>query len=387
VVGAGAVGASTARHLAQRNVRVLVLEKESEPARHQSGRNSGVIHAGYNPKPDTEKARYCMEGNRELRAYCELKGIPMVLGGILVVARDAKEIDTLRVLEERAVANGASVRMLDAADILQVEPNARGVSALHALDGGSFDAVAYVRALEADATQAGATFVYDCRVRDIREDGGSAVVLADGRTFRSRVVVSAAGLFADELARTTDLRVIPFRGYYAELVADRRGLVRSHIYAAPDLTFPFLGVHLSRRADGRVIIGPGAMLAFGREAYTFWSFRGGRLGRTLGWRGFWSMMIRPEFRRLIRSEVVKSLSLRAICREARLLVPDLRPRDLVRSFAGNRAQVVDRDGRLVDDIVVRDTDHVIHVLNAVSPGLTCSLPFGRHLADRAEGKL
>lgn len=378
---------STARHLAQRNIRVLVLEKEGQPALHQSGRNSGVIHAGYNPKPNTEKARYCIEGNRELRAYCELKGIPMFVGGILVVARNSMEIETLQVLEERARANGTKVRMLEAGDIPEVEPYARGVSALHALDGGSFDAAAYVRALEADATRAGATFLYDCRVRAIEEAESFPVVLAEGKTFRSRVVVSAAGLFADELAGTSDMRVIPFRGYYAELVAERRGLVRSHIYAAPDLTFPFLGVHLSRRADGRVIIGPGAMLAFGREAYKFMSLRGGRLGKTLGWRGFWSMMIRPEFRRLIRSEVVKSLSLRAICREARLLVPELRPRDLVRSFAGNRAQLVDRRGRLVEDIVVRDTEHVIHVLNAVSPGLTCSLPFGRHLAGRAERKL
>lgn len=378
---------STARHLAQRNVRVLVLEKEPEPARHQSGRNSGVIHAGYNPKPGTDKARYCMEGNRQLRDYCELKGIPMFVGGILVVARDTKEIETLQILEGRAEANGARVRILGAVDIPKVEPYARGVSALHALEGGSFDAMAYVAAMEADARQAGAQFLYQRRVRAIDEAEGYGAVLTKERPYSARVVVNAAGLFADELAGATDVRVIPFRGYYAELVPERRGLVRSHIYAAPDLSFPFLGVHLSRRADGRVIIGPGAMLAFGREAYSLLSLRGGRLGKTLGWRGFWSMMVRPEFRRLIRSEVVKSLSLSAICREARLLVPGLRPGDLVRSFAGNRAQVVDRHGSLVDDIVVRDTEHVIHVLNAVSPGLTCSLPFGRHLADRAQRKL
>src|SRR5205809_747621 len=313
VIGAGAIGASVAWHLARAGRRVMVLEKESGPALHQSGRNSGVVHAGYNVKPGTAKARFCIEGNRQLRAYCAERGIPLEVGGILVVARTEPVRAVVAELHQHPTRNDVVVRMLDAESI--------------------------------------------------------------------RAADTLAGALAP------DMRVIPFRGYYAELAPARRDLVRSHIYPAPDLSFPFLGVHLSRRTDGRVIVGPGAMLALGREAYSLWSLRGGKLGRTLGWGGFWRMMARREFRRLIRDEVGKSLSLRAIWKEARLLVPELQPEDLVRSYAGNRAQMVDRKGQLVEDMVVRETPRAVHVLNAVSPGLTCSLPFGEHLAALAAKKL
>jgi L-2-hydroxyglutarate oxidase LhgO len=183
------------------------------------------------------------------------------------------------------------------------------------------------------------------------------------------------------------VRVIPFRGYYAELIPERRALVRSHIYAAPDLSYPWLGVHLSRRADGRVIVGPGAMLAFGREAYGFFGVNLRDLWQSLTWPGFYGLFREPRFPRLVRDEVRKSLFLRYIWDEARRLVPALQPVDMVRSYAGNRAQLVSRDGKLVDDIVVRETEHAVHVLNAVSPGLTCSLPFGEDLAERATAKL
>ena len=385
IVGAGAIGSSAALHLARRGLKVAVVEKEAGPALHQSGRNSGVIHAGYNVKPGSVKAKFCVEGNRRLRAYCDDKGIATHAGGILVVARTEAERAVLAELERRAKGNGVDTRMLDERGLREQEPHATGIEALHAREAMSFDARAYVHALTGDAMRAGAEFLYDTRVRRLEE---GAVVTDKGR-LEAKVVVNAAGLYADVLARelAPDMRVIPFRGYYAELAAPRRDLVRSHIYAAPDLNFPFLGVHLSRRADGRVIVGPGAMLAFGREAYSFWSLKGGKLGRTLGFGGFWRMMVRPEFRRLVRDEVAKSLSLRSIWKEARLLVPDLRPEDLVPSYAGNRAQQVSKDGKLVEDIVVRETPRSVHVLNAVSPGLTCSLPFGEHLADLAASKL
>lgn len=201
--------------------------------------------------------------------------------------------------------------------------------------------------------------------------------------------MNCGGLHADRLAGALarDVRVIPFRGYYAELVPHRRDLVRSHIYAAPDLHFPFLGVHLSRRTDGRVIVGPGAMLAFGREAYSLAGVNLRDLWDTVTWPGFVRMLAERRFRSLVRSEVAKSLSLAVVCREARLVVPELETADLVRSYAGNRAQLVSRDGQLMDDIVVVETPGAVHVLNAVSPGLTCSLPFGEYLARRCVDKL
>jgi L-2-hydroxyglutarate oxidase len=376
VIGAGAIGASAALHLARQGARVLVLEKEAQPAQHQSGRNSGVIHAGYNLKPGTLKARYCVEGSRKLRAYCVERGIPMTQGGILIVARTDAERATLDELHARAQGNGVESRIVGEDEVRRIEPEARGIAGLHAPEGASFDAPAYVRSLLTEAQTAGAEVRYGVRVAR----------LAD---IDAPVVLNCAGLHADRLAgpAAADLRIVPFRGYYAELVPERQSLVRSHVYAAPDLTFPFLGVHLSRRTDGRVIVGPGAMLAFGREAYRFAQVNPRDLVETLAWPGFYGLFKEPKFRSLLVSEVKKSLSLAAIWREAQLLVPALARADLVRSFSGNRAQVVSRDGKLVDDIVVRETARAVHVLNAVSPGLTCSLPFGEHLAGLCVKKL
>ncbi|HUK20976.1 MAG TPA: L-2-hydroxyglutarate oxidase [Gemmatimonadales bacterium] len=390
VIGAGAIGASTARHLAEGGVRVLVLEKEKQPAQHQSGRNSGVIHAGYNLKPGSLKAKYSVEGSRELRTYCAERGIRVEQGGILVVAQTEAECGTLAELERRSQANGVQARLVSDGELARIEPHARGVQALHAPEGASFDAPAYVRSLLAEALLGGADVCYDTRVLEIAQaNGGPVTVRTTNKPFTAPVVVNCAGLQADRLAGplAADMRVIPFRGYYAELVSSRRFLVNSHVYAAPDLNFPFLGVHLSRRVDGRVTAGPGAMLAFGREAYRFSEFNSRDLLSTFSWPGFYRMFKSARFWTLLRTEVAKSLSLRQIWAEARQLIPELEPGDLVRSFAGNRAQLVSRSGALVDDIVVRETDRTLHVLNAVSPGLTCSLPFGRWIAGKAKEKV
>jgi len=246
-----------------------------------------------------------------------------------------------------------------------------------------------VQSLASETILAGGTLLYDRRVESIDETDQGVTVKTNKGSIQARVAINAAGLYADTLAGdlSNDMRIIPFRGYYAELVPEKTDLINSHVYAAPDLNFPFLGVHLSKRADGRVIVGPGAMLAFGREAYNLTSLKGGQLLETAAWPGFYRMMMKPEFRRLIRTEIGKSLSISAIAKEAALLVPDLKKSDLVRSYAGNRAQMVDIHGNLVDDIVVRETPQTIHVLNAVSPGLTCSLPFGRDLAEQVKAKL
>ena len=243
--------------------------------------------------------------------------------------------------------------------------------------------------MASDATRAGTKFLFDTRVNYIDEHDQNVVVNTSKGPVSAGAIINAAGLYADELAGevSKDMRVIPFRGYYAELTPQKTHMIKSHVYATPDLDFPFLGVHLSKRTDGRVIVGPGAMLAFGREAYKFGSFEGGGLNRILEWPGFYRMLKRPEFQNLLRQEIKKSLMVKAIGREAMQLVPGLSEDDFLRSYSGNRAQLVDRHGKLVDDIVVRETPRAIHVLNVVSPGLTCSLPFGRDLANLVAQKL
>ncbi len=398
VIGAGAVGASTAKHVAEAGHEVVVVEKEPAPAMHQSGRNSGVVHSGYNLKPGSNKAEYCVRGSEAMRAYCRDHGIPLDVGGVLVVARTEDEVGTLEELERRSRLNGVEARMVPGEGIPEVEPHAEGVAALHSPTVGSVDARAYVHRLVSDALEQGATFLFDTRVEAVEDpvapepgayDGPGVRVVTSKGDVTARVVVNAAGLHADRVAGglAEDVRVVPFRGYYAELKPSRRHLVRSHVYPAPDLAFPFLGVHLSRRVDGRVIVGPGAMLAFGREAYRFRDVNARDLGGTLAWPGFYRLFRDPRFRSLVRSEVRKSLSLRAVADEASILCPGVGPEDVAWSYAGNRAQLVSREGELVGDILVRSTDRAVHVLNAVSPGLTCSLPFGADLAEQAVERL
>jgi L-2-hydroxyglutarate oxidase len=353
------------------------------------------MHAGYNLQPGSKKAVYCVEGNRRLRAYCYEHGIPVHEGGILIVARHEGELPVIEELKSRADANGVEAKIVDEGGIRSLEPHAVGIQALHAPQGASFDAAGFVRRLMLDTEAAGAAVSYDTCVLAVNDPSLQQPASKEIRVETNRGVVHAAaivncaGLHADRVAGSiaNDVRVIPFRGYYAELRPERRHLIRSHVYSAPDLAFPFLGVHASRWPDGRVLLGPGAMLAFGREAYRLQDFDPYDLATTLTWPGFRKLMATPQLRSLIKSEVKKSLSLRAIWGEANLLIPDLEPDDLVRSIAGNRAQMVSRDGKMVGDILVRETERAVHVLNAVSPGLTCSLPFGEYLAGRVVEKL
>jgi L-2-hydroxyglutarate oxidase LhgO len=389
VVGAGAIGASVAYHLSLAGASVTVVEKEPRPALHQSGRNSGVVHAGYNLKPGTRKAAFCVEGSRRLRAWCLERRVPLEQGGILVVAVKEDEIPTLQELKRRSDANGVEAQIVDAEDIRRIEPHAGGVAALHAPEGASFDSEAFVRSLLDEADSRGTEVRYGVRVSAVVDGGGVARVRTSDGILEAAVAVNCAGLQADRVAggMASDVRVIPFRGFYAELVPEREHLVRSHVYRAPDLTYPFLGVHASRRTDGRVLLGPGAMLAPGRESYGLFGVNGADLAGTLAWPGFRALFRDPRFRRLAVREVRKNFRLLDIWKEAVELLPELRPADLARSFAGNRAQLIRRDGSLVDDFLVRETENCVHVLNAVSPGLTGSLPFGEWVAGLAMTRL
>ena len=394
VVGTGVIGCAVARAILQEqpNLRVCLIEKERAPALHQSGRNSGVIHVGYNQKPGTLKARFVVEGSRQSRAFCREYNIPITEGGILVVATKAgRATDTLQTLLAQGRSNGAKVESVPESDIKKYEPHAVGVAALWAPEGASFDAKAFVRVLAGQAKALGAQFIFSDPAIRLQETKADVVVQTRQQKLRAKVFVNAAGLYADRLASQLGAghgyKIVPFRGDYLEIVPDKRRLIRSHLYACPDTSFPFLGVHLSRTCEGRVLLGPTASLALGREAYGRFGFHIGECAEMLLFKGFWRLCSSPVFRRLVQQEWKKTFFRKAIVREAQRIAPELNEKDVVPSYTGIRAQLVSAEGRLADDLVVEETPRSLHILNAVSPALTCSLPFADYMAGQILGKL
>ncbi|MFB6081464.1 MAG: L-2-hydroxyglutarate oxidase [Halanaeroarchaeum sp.] len=387
VVGGGVVGLSTALHLARRTERdVAVVEKEHHLASHQSGRNSGVLHPGFNYEPGSLKARFATEGTARMKEYCEDHDIPLREFGVVVAAQDRREEARLESLRDQAHENGVEAEIIDEDELHEREPHADGRAALYAPEAASVDFQQYVYQLARDAQAAGVTLYLGTEVSTLRpEDGGYRVGTQLG-ALHANVLVNAAGLHADELAQQVgvgeDYQIVPFRGEYYELTAERRHLVNTMIYPTPDPELPFLGVHYTRRTDDKVIIGPNAVLAFGREAYENTDFDVEDLLETVQYEGLWKLLASPKMLRVAGAELHKSYSKQRFARVARRLVPDVRADDLVKSYAGIRAQIVSSDGELIKDPLFVEDDNAIHVLNAVSPGLTASLPFGDHLADR-----
>ena len=389
IVGGGIVGLGLARELVRRHPRLslCVLEREAELGVHQTGHNSGVIHAGIYYVPGSLKARLCVEGARELYAYCEEHEIRHERCGKLIVATDPAELGRLEELERRGAANGVSgLRRLDAAGIRALEPHARGIAGLHSPDTGIVDFAEVARAYAQDALAGGARIATSCGVHGVRP---SARVLrlehAHGVTEAGHAIF-CAGAWSDRLAVAAgadpDPRIVPFRGAYLRLASERRELVRSLIYPVPDPALPFLGVHLTRHIDGEVLIGPTALLAGARDAYRLRRVRAEDLLDTLRWPGTWRMG--AHWWRTGAVELRHAVSGAALARAAARFVPELGARDVRPAFAGVRAQALGRDGRLVDDFAFSATERALHVRNAPSPAATSSLAIARHIADRAE---
>ncbi|MFJ4981562.1 L-2-hydroxyglutarate oxidase [Streptomyces coeruleorubidus] len=384
VIGGGIVGLSTAYAItrAAPGTRVTVLEKEPGPARHQTGRNSGVIHSGIYYRPGSLKARYAVRGAAEMVKFCAEYGIPHAVTGKLIVATDRSELPRLHALVQRGRENGIPVRELGGSQIPEYEPQVRGLAAIHVGTTGICDFVAVARQL---ARGSGAEIRYGTRVVrvDRRPERGVAVLTAAGDVVRGRVLVNCAGLYSDEVARLTgddpDVRIVPFRGEYYELA--RPELVRGLVYPVPDPAFPFLGVHLTRGIDGGVHIGPNAVPALAREGYGWGTVRVRELGSTLAWPGSWRIARRHW--RYGAGELRRSVSKGAFTEAVRRLLPGVSEDDLVPTAAGVRAQAVLRDGTLVDDFLFREGPRTVHVLNAPSPAATASLPIGREVARRA----
>lgn len=389
IVGGGIVGLAVARELIKRDPRasVCVLEREVEIGSHQTGHNSGVIHAGVYYQPGSLKARLCVEGARELYEYCEERNIASERCGKLIVATDPTELARLEELERRGKANGVpGLRRIDAAGIEQIEPHARGIAGLHSPNTGIVDFPAVARAYAADVLAAGGTVATASGVTGV-EVGARSLLLAHARgATEARNAIFCAGAWSDRLAvhagADPDPRIVPFRGAYLRLVPERRHLVRSLIYPVPDPSLPFLGVHLTKHIGGDVLIGPTALLVGARDAYSLGRVRREDALATLGWPGTWRML--AKWWRTGIVELRHAAQRSAFVRAAARYVPELEVDDVEPAFAGIRAQALGRDGRLVDDFVFSKTERALHVRNAPSPAATSSLAIARHVADEAE---
>jgi L-2-hydroxyglutarate oxidase LhgO len=388
VVGAGIVGLAVARRLAQLrpDARITVVDKETDVAVHQTGHNSGVVHAGLYYAPGSLKARLCTRGRGLLREFCAGHGLRYDECGKVVIARGDDELPALREIERRATENGVpGLRRLSGTELTEVEPAAVGAAALHSPHTAIVDYVAIARALAGELRALGHEVRLGFEVTELRRElGGGVVVCAAEEAFAVDRLVVCAGLQSDLVARLAGDEkgpaIVPFRGEYYRLVPSREHLVRGLIYPVPDPRYPFLGVHFTRRVGGGVDVGPNAVLALAREGYTWGRVRPGEFLATVGWPG-----MRPLARQHWRMGVQEfrgSLSKKAFMAAAREYVPSVTADDVVKAPAGVRAQAVDRDGTLVDDFRIHQVGPVVAVRNAPSPAATSALAIGEHVAER-----
>ncbi|WP_037910991.1 L-2-hydroxyglutarate oxidase [Actinacidiphila yeochonensis] len=406
VVGAGIVGLAAAREIALRRpgTRVVVLEKEADVAVHQTGHNSGVVHAGIYYPPGSLKARLCTRGMALLREFCQERGLPYEECGKLVVAVRDEELPRLAALHANAVRNGVpGVRRVDRAGIAGIEPYAAGLAAVHSPRTAITDYTAVARAFARDVEASGGEVRLGFPVTRVTRTGGGRVEVASGAGDVLTVdrLVLCAGLHSDRVARlatdaTTDaatddadaadadeLRIVPFRGEYMTVVPAKAHLVRGLVYPVPDPRYPFLGVHFTRRVDGSVEVGPNAVLALAREGYRRTDVDPRELLRIAAFPGT-RRLARRHWRTGLK-EVRGSLSVRAYMRDAAAYVPGIGPADVVRGGAGVRAQALGADGSLVDDFVIHRSGAVTAVRNAPSPAATSSMAIAEHIADTVLG--
>jgi len=391
VVGGGIIGLATARELLRRRpgLSVLLLEREAELAAHQTGHNSGVVHAGLYYAPGSAKARLCVAGKALLEAYCAEHQIPLQRVGKLVVALEPDELPRLAAVEQRARANGVpGLEVLDAAGIARIEPHAAGIRALWSPGTGIVDYRRVALAYAADVRAAGGVIETGRGVAGLAESSGEVVVRTDAGELTARAVITCGGLWSDRLAGMSgDVgteRIVPFRGDYLTLAPEAAGLVRGLIYPVPDPRFPFLGIHLTRRMDGGVWAGPNAVLALARSGYR---------RRDVDLREVVAIARHAGFRRLARrfwrtglAEQWRDLSRRSFAKEVRRYLPEVRLDQLRPGPSGVRAQAIDPDGTLVDDFRFGGSRWILHVRNAPSPAATASLAIAAEIANMAESR-
>lgn len=385
VVGGGLVGLGTAWQLlrARPGLRLAVLEKESGWARHQSGHNSGVLHAGLYYKPGSEKARLSVRGLQEMVAFCREHGIAHETCGKIVVATTEAELPRLELLWQRGHANGLTgLRKLAAAQIREVEPHAAGLAAIHVPQEGIVDYPAVAAKLAELCAAQGAEMRLATRVLAMRRNANGWTLATNAGEITAKFVVTCGGLHSDRLVRAAGLqpkvKIVPFRGEYYLLKPERQRLVRNLIYPVPDPQFPFLGVHFTRMIHGGVEAGPNAVLALAREGYRWTDIHPGDAAESLAYPGLWRFL--KKYPSMCGYEVRRSLSRAEFCRSLQKLVPEIRSEDLLPGGAGVRAQAMTRDGALVEDFAFEQAPGILHVVNAPSPAATASLAIGAAIA-------
>ncbi|HAN60745.1 MAG TPA: L-2-hydroxyglutarate oxidase [Gammaproteobacteria bacterium] len=386
LIGAGILGLSTARELQQRypGSRVCVVEKEQVPAYHQTGHNSGVIHAGVYYTPGSLKARFCFEGNRAIKSFCREHRIEFDECGKLLVATNLTEVERMQALIERSKQNGLTIDVLDHKQLVEAEPNISGLSAIRVPSTGivSYSAICHKLAelIESD----GGEILYGSHVDDLTESDNDVIVRSNARRITTRKLIGCGGVMADRLVRslggTPDFQIIPFRGDYYRLAAHHNQIIRHLIYPIPDPALPFLGVHLTRMIDGSVTVGPNAVVNFSREGYSRFAFDSGDA---------LEMVRFPGFRRVVwknlsaaMQELKKGLWKPSFLKEVQKYSPGVQLGDLQPYPPGIRAQAVSADGRLVDDFLFYHTGNSLIVCNAPSPAATSCFPIARHIVDQ-----
>ena len=386
VIGGGIVGLATAWAILERRpgVRIAVVEKEDDWARHQTGRNSGVIHSGIYYKPGSLKAKLCREGNRRLMEFCDDHGIRYEACGKVIVATSESELPRLESLYERGIANGLAVKRLSVPEVKEIEPHISCLAGIHVPSTGIVDFAAVCRKLAHLIAAEGGELRLRTKVVGFRANGNNAVLETTKGTLSARRVINCAGLHSDRVARLggaePGARIVPFRGEYYELKPARRILVRNLIYPVPDPQFPFLGVHFTRMIDGSVHAGPNAVLSLKREGYCRASFELRDFLDTMTYAGFWRLAAKHAKSGL--EEIHRSLSKKAFVHSLQKLIPEIIEEDLIPGAAGVRAQALRPDGGLVDDFLIVNGPSAIHVCNAPSPAATASLEIGRVIAEQ-----
>lgn len=386
VLGGGIVGVATAHRLLRTRpgASLVLVDKQSRLGAHQTGHNSGVIHSGIYYPPGSLKARLCRAGARWTKEFAAANDIPFRECGKLLVATDSVEDERLRALYRRSIDNDVRVNEVDAAELKRREPHVRGVSALFVPDTGIIDYTRVTAVLAAQVREMGGEILLETPVEAISESDSAVTVSGPTRSITARTLVVCAGLQADRLARAagirTDFRIVPFRGEYYRLPADRAGLVSTLIYPVPDPALPFLGVHLSPTIDGELTVGPNAVLGLSRKGYRKGSVNPRDAREALGFPGL-HRVARAHLRTGAR-ELRNSLFKRGYLAECRKYCPELTVADLLPHRAGIRAQAVLRDGTLVHDFLIERTPRSIHVLNAPSPAATSAMPIAEYLVDQ-----